>query len=171
MLLKNVFSDIRHIFKNIYPVSALYNSKVARTSWSSWNLLKLTQTCMRFKALENLSVIVIIIVQCLDLGKSVNKSKATWDQDLCGIGFNISLSAGKCLGTLAWAQTAQHIMNSLASLFIDSQLYLLQISSTALRMLGCPEVGAVWAHVMSLEWSHGGTHYLSLGHLCRCMKR
>lgn len=78
---------------------------------------------MRVMALEHLSTITIIVFIPSEVGRSVMKSSEMCDQGRLGVRSGISLPAGKCLGTLDWADLAQDKTNSLISLHIEDHQY------------------------------------------------
>ncbi len=74
---------------------------------------------MRRHALENRSTMVSMVVWPFELGRSVMKSIAIWDQGLHGVGSGFSRPAGNCLGDLEMSHVVQFCMNLVMSVSIE----------------------------------------------------
>ncbi len=107
---------------------------------------------------------VRMVVLPLELGRSVIKSMAMWDQGLWGMGSGCSKPAGICLEDLEVLQVTQFLMNTMMSVRSVDHQNLFERSWMHTVNPGCPELGRSWTCWMTRVLKGGGTNVLLGGH-------
>ncbi len=119
---------------------------------------------MRRQALENRSMTVRMVVWPLELGKSVIKSMAMWDQGRCGMGRGWSRPAGNWReGFCVWQTWHWRTWVMVSFLSVGHQNLFCKSWIVAF-IPGWPELRAVWTWSMVRLQRFSGTNSLSWGH-------
>ncbi len=105
-----------------------------------------------------------MVVLPLELGRSVIKSMAMWDQGLWGTGSHCSKPAGICLEDLEVLQVTQLLMNAMTSVWSVNHQNLFERSWMDAVIPGCLELGISWTCWMTWVLKEGGTNVLLGGH-------
>ncbi len=118
---------------------------------------------MRRQAFENRSTTVRIVVWPLELGRSVMKSTAMWDQGRSGMGRGWRRPAGNCREGFWVLQTWQWLMWEMVSFLRVGHQKRFWSNCTVALMPGWPELRAAWTSAMVLSRRVSGTNNLFSG--------